>query len=321
MFGLLDASWIFYAAIGGVALIGADALYLTVHHATDHRRRVNRRLARLDGVAGREQASIQLKRERGHDASGAFILWLSWLNRLVAQSGVTWGVNRLLLAAAGCGAASAALALPYHTSYQAPLAALGGGVGLPLLALLWLRRRRRRKFTDQFAEAIDMIVRSLRAGHPVPSAIRMVARSMPDPIGSEFGFLEDEVTFGLDLESALRNLYTRVGQVDLPLFVTSVAIQTQAGGNLTEILENLGGVIRERAKMRRKIQALSAEGRFSALLLTAIPFLVFAAINFLAPSYFGQHWGDPTLTKGLIACAIWAGIGNLVMLKMINFKN
>lgn len=321
MFGSLDASWVFYVAIGGVALIVADALYLTFHHATDRRRRINRRLAKLDGVAGREQASIQLKRERGLDASGAFILWLSWLNRLVAQSGVTWGMNRLLLAAAGCAAASAALALPYHHSYQAPLAALFGGLALPLLALLWLRRRRRRKFTDQFAEAIDMIVRSLRAGHPVPSAIRMVARSMPDPIGSEFGLLEDEVTFGLDLESALRNLYTRVGQVDLPLFVTSVTIQTQAGGNLTEILENLGAVIRERAKMRRKIHALSAEGRFSAILLTAIPVLVFAAINFLAPSYFGKHWGDPVLTKGLIACAVWAGLGNLVMLKMINFKN
>ncbi len=95
MFGLLDASWIFYAAIGGVALIGADALYLTVHHATDHRRRVNRRLARLDGVAGREQASIQLKRERGLDASGAHVMSLAWINTLVAgaAAGLAWSLT------------------------------------------------------------------------------------------------------------------------------------------------------------------------------------------------------------------------------------
>ncbi|MBL8589996.1 MAG: type II secretion system F family protein [Methylobacteriaceae bacterium] len=318
---LLDTSWVFYAAVIGVALIGADAFYLTIHHSTDHRRRINRRLARLDGVTGREQASIQLKRERGLDASGVHVMSLAWLNTLVVQSGLTWGVRKIMMAAALGAACCAVVALPYHRLVEAPLAALFGGVVAPILALMFLRRRRRKKFTDQLAEAIDMIVRSLRAGHPVPSAIRMVARSMPDPLGSEFGLLEDEVTFGLDLETAMRNLYARVGQDDLPLFVTSVAIQTQAGGNLTEILENLSGVIRQRVKMRRKIRALSAEGRFSAIVLTAIPVIVFLGINWLSPSYFGKHWHDPWMMRGLAGCAIWAVIGNLVMLKMINFKN
>ncbi len=321
MFGDFDTSWIFYAALIGFVLIGADAFYLTIHHTTDHRRRLNRRLARLEGVTGREQASIQLKRERGLDAAGAFVLSSAWINRLITQSGVAWGPRRILLGAGAAGAAAALAALPYHRVFEAPLAALGGGVALPLLALLWLRRRRRNRFTDQLAEAIDMIVRSLRAGHPVPSAIRMVARGMPDPLGSEFGLLEDEVTFGLDLEAAMRNLYARVGQDDLPLFVTSVAIQTQAGGNLTEILENLGDVIRQRAKMRRKIRALSAEGRFSAIVLTSVPVLVFLGVNWASPDYFGKHWGDPWMVYGLTGCAIWAAVGNLVMLKMINFKS
>ena len=125
---------------------------------------------------------------------------------------------------------------------------------MPLLALHVLRGRRQKKFGAQFPDAIDIIVRSLRAGHPVPIAITMVAREMADPIGTEFGIVVDEITYGADLETAMRNLYFRVGQDDLPLFVTAVAIQGSTGGNLGEILENLSAVIRERFKMRRKIR-------------------------------------------------------------------
>ena len=98
---------------------------------------------------------------------------------------------------------------------------------------------------------------------------------MPDPIGTEFGIAADEITYGADVETAMRNLYFRVGQEDLPLFVTAVAIQGSTGGNLSEILSNLSGVIRQRFKMRRKIRALAAEGRFSALFLSALPVAVF----------------------------------------------
>ena len=121
----------------------------------------------------------------------------------------------------------------------------------PYVGLRILRGRRQKRFGMQFPDAIDIIVRSLRAGHPVPIAITMVGREMPDPIGTEFGIAADEVTYGADLESAMRNLYFRVGQDDLPLFVTAVAIQGTTGGNLGEILQNLSTVIRQRFKMRR----------------------------------------------------------------------
>ena len=104
-----------------------------------------------------------------------------------------------------------------------------------------MRSRRQKAFGAQFPDALDIIVRSLRAGHPVPIAITMVAREMHDPIGSEFGIVADEITYGADLETAMRNLYFRIGQDDLPLFVTAVAIQSSTGGNLGEILENLSG--------------------------------------------------------------------------------
>jgi tight adherence protein B len=202
----------------------------------------------------------------------------------------------------------------------AVIATLVGGVVLPPLALKMLRSRRQKKFGAQFPDGIDIIVRSLRAGHPVPIAIAMVAKEMSDPIGTEFGIVSDELTYGSDLEMAMRNLYFRVGTDDLPLFVTAVAIQRSTGGNLGEILENLSSVIRERFKMRRKIRALAAEGRASALILSSLPIGMFATIQFLVPSFYASVW-DQNLTKvALTLAGCWMGVGNFIMYRMVNFR-
>jgi tight adherence protein B len=183
-----------------------------------------------------------------------------------------------------------------------------------------LRSRRQDKFAAQFPDSLDIIVRSLRAGHPVPVAVNMVGREMGDPIGSEFGIVTDEITYGADLETAMRNLYARIGSDDLPLFVTAVAIQGPTGGNLGEILQNLSGVIRDRFKMRRKIRALAAEGRASAMILSALPIGMFFIILWLVPDFYGSVWDIP-LTKELVAgAAVWMIVGNIVMFKMVNFK-
>ena len=173
---------------------------------------------------------------------------------------------------------------------------------LPYLVLRMLRSRRQKKFGAQFPDALDIIVRSLRAGHPVPIAITMVGREMADPIGSEFGIVSDEITYGADLEAAMRNLYARIGSDDLPLFVTAVAIQGSTGGNLGEILEDLSGVIRQRFKMRRKIRALAAEARASALILSALPIGMFIVIQFVAPEFYASVWNEH-LTKYLLGGA------------------
>jgi tight adherence protein B len=200
------------------------------------------------------------------------------------------------------------------------LAALFSGLVLPFLVLRFLRSRRQKKFSSQFPDAIDVITRSLRAGHPTPVAISMVAREMPDPVGSEFGIVVDEVTYGADLETAMRNLFYRVGTDDLPLFVTAVAIQGSTGGNLGEILANLSRVIRERFKMRRKIRALAAEGRASALILSSLPIAMFAMVQFVVPQFYGSVWNEQ-LTKIILAVAVvWMGIGNMIMWRMVNFR-
>jgi tight adherence protein B len=191
---------------------------------------------------------------------------------------------------------------------------------LPFLVLRFLRGRRRKAFGAQFPDALDMIVRSLRAGHPVPIAIGLVAREMRDPIGSEFGIVADEITYGSDLESALRNLYFRIGQDDLPLFVTAVGIQASTGGNLGEILDNLSKVIRERFKMRRKVRALASEGRASAIILSSLPLLLMVIIHIVAPDFYGAVWDEDMTRKVLMVAGGWMGFGNFIMYRMVNFR-
>jgi tight adherence protein B len=154
----------------------------------------------------------------------------------------------------------------------------------------------------------------------VPVAIQMVAREMPDPVGSEFGIVADEITYGADLETAMRSLYFRVGQEDLPLFVTAVAIQATTGGKLSGILENLSGVIRLRFKMRRKVRALAAEGRFSAMLLSSVPIVLFLILKVIAPDFYSSVWHIDFTKYALGAAGCWMLVGNYIMFRMVNFK-
>jgi len=147
-----------------------------------------------------------------------------------------------------------------------------------------------------------------------------VAQELADPIGTEFGIAADEITYGADVETAMRNLYFRVGQEDLPLFVTAVAIQGSTGGNLSEILSNLSAVIRLRFKMRRKIRALAAEGKFSALFLSGLPVAVFFLLNVMTPEYYASIWKYDATKIGLGCAAGWMLMGNVLMYKMCNFR-
>ncbi len=313
--------YLFYLLIGLSAALFAEGAYLLFYNKSSYRKNLNRRLKVMDDRPDRESVLVQLRRERGLTGGGDYRLPVEAFNRLVLQSGITMGFTRLLmLIAAGAVAAFAGVLFYDGKLLYAGGAALFAGLVLPPLILVMLRSRRQKKFAAQFPDGIDIIVRSLRAGHPVPVAITMVAREMSDPIGSEFGIVTDEITYGADLETAMRNLYFRVGTDDLPLFVTAIAIQGSTGGNLGEILENLSGVIRQRFKMRRKIRALAAEGRASALILSSLPIAMFATIQFLVPSFYASVWGQDITKIALALAAGWMGIGNVIMFRMVNFK-
>jgi tight adherence protein B len=189
-----------------------------------------------------------------------------------------------------------------------------------VLYLVRLRSRRIAAFGEQLPDAIDIIVRGVRVGLPFTSAVALVAREMPDPVGTEFGMLADEIGFGLDIRSALDNLYRRVGQPDLLFLTVSVGIQARTGGNLGEILSRLSRLMRSRANMRLKIRALSAEGRASAVTLSAFPFVLLFLVNLISPSYYGAIRSNPIVEPAIYLGLFLLIVGNLIMYRMVNFK-
>lgn len=298
-----------------------EAGYLAIARRRSYVRKVNTRLRLLANASDRHDVLVQLRRARGLTGGGRYRLPLIWFNRLVLQSGSGIGLGRMgvlmaMAAAAGSGAAILA-------GYGWPLALLAlplCGAGLPVMVLRYLRKRRRRKFEEQLPEAIDVMVRGLRAGHPLPVAIAMVAREMDDPIGTEFGLTGDELTYGLDLDGAMNQMSARVGQDDFALVVTAICIQAKTGGNLSELLGNLSKVLRARFKMRRRVTAITAEGRMSAIGLSMLPFLVFGSLLLFAPNFYGELWDEPKIHYGLGGAAVAMMVGNIIMYRMVNFK-
>jgi tight adherence protein B len=312
--------YVIYALVGLATIMVVEAVFLLVSRQGEKREAVNRRM-RLSSEANNQREVFQLlKKERGVDGSGR-LLSLAWFRQLRAQSGLRMPFTKFLTitTAIGVGAGILLLFKGLHV-----YAALGAALVIvafgPIFALRWLRKRRLKVFGMQLPEALELITRGLKAGHPVPVAVAMVGREMADPIGSEFGMVADEVTYGSDLVSALKSMNRRVGHDDLPLFITAVGIQSTSGGNLREILDGLAATIRERGKLRRKIRAISSEGRISAYILTAIPILLMTIILVFMPYYYEPVWGEPMTWYLLGAAVFWTLVGNFMMFKMSNFK-
>jgi tight adherence protein B len=321
MWANFDPIYLIYLLIAVSVGLFVEGAYLLLYSGTSYRKNVNRRLRLLKDEPNRENVLVQLRKERGLTGTGHYRLGAEAISSLVLQSGLTLGIGKLAaLVVIGAVSAAVLCMVLRGNPLEALLLGLFCATVLPWLVLRILRARRRKAFGAQFPDGLDMIVRSLRAGHPVPIAITMVAREMRDPIGSEFGIVADEITYGSDLESALRNLYVRLGQDDLPLFVTAVAIQGSTGGNLGEILENLSSVIRDRFKMRRKIRALAAEGRASALILSSLPIAIFLIIQVVAPDFYAHVWHEDITKKALAAAGCWMALGNFIMYRLVNFR-
>ncbi len=194
------------------------------------------------------------------------------------------------------------------------------GAGIPMLFFQARAARKRKKMQDQFPVALDVFVRGLRAGHPIASALELLTAEMPDPIGSQFGIVVDEVTYGADLRDALTAMADRWDLEDMRMFVVSLSVQNETGGNLAEILENLSGVIRERASMMMKVRALSSEGRMTATMLTGLPVLAFTILFIGNPSFYLDVADDPAFVPGYAVLLILYAIGFYVIRRMIDLK-
>jgi tight adherence protein B len=228
----------------------------------------------------------------------------SALARWVEQSGAKLSLSALLLIALSTGAIGALIA---GVATRAPWSLPIGGVvgfGLPFLVLRVKRTRRMRKFEEAFPEALDLISRALKAGHAFATGLKMVADEMDEPVGPEFRKTFDEQNFGLPMKDALENLTGRMPSIDVRFFATAVLIQRETGGNLSEILENLAHVVRERFKILRQVRVYTAHGRLTGYVLLALPAVLGIALSFINPEHmnmlFREHIGQILLMIALV---------------------
>lgn len=196
---------------------------------------------------------------------------------------------------------------------------LGLGI-LPFLFLRWKKHRKAIKFEKHMPDAMELLARSLRAGHTLQATLELASQEIPAPLGTEMRITFEEQRLGLSVPQAFRRMAERVDSRDLQFFVTAVLIQTETGGNLAEILENIGQIIRDRLTLKGKIRGLTAEGRFSALVLGLLPVLTFVALFFLNRDYIMLLFHDPMGVKVLMGGAVSIILGGLVMKKMVNIK-
>lgn len=197
-----------------------------------------------------------------------------------------------------------------------------GAIALFTLPWLWLyfKHNRLKKFASQLPDAMELVARALRAGHSLAAGMHVVAEEMPAPISKEFARVHDEQNLGIPLEDTLKGMCDRVPNLDLRFFVTSVAIQRQTGGDLAEILDRIGHVIRERFKILGQVKALTAEGRLSGIVLIAMPIGLFFLMLFMKPDYISLLWTDPMGIKMSIAAVVLILVGSYAIKKIIDIK-
>jgi tight adherence protein B len=203
--------------------------------------------------------------------------------------------------------------------YLTPIA----GLVMFSIPFLWLwnkRRVRLKTFASQLSDALELVARALRAGHSLAAGMHVVAEEMPSPIADEFGRVYDEQNLGIPIEEALRNMCERVPNLDLRFFVTSVLIQRTTGGDLAEILDKIGYVIRERYRILGQVKALTAEGRLSGVILIALPFALFLIMLHIKPDYIEKLWTHPLGIKMAVAALVAQLVGALVIKKIVNIK-
>jgi tight adherence protein B len=191
---------------------------------------------------------------------------------------------------------------------------------LPFLHLYLLKQKRIEKFRTQFPEALDLIARALRAGHSLNSGMKLAADEFDDPLGPEFDETLGEINFGVSVADSLKNLAGRIDCAELKYFVVAVILQRETGGNLSELIESLANLVREKFKFQGKVRTLSAEGRLSAIILIAIPFLIGIFLHLSNPKYLEVLFSEPVGRFMMGGAAIMMVIGILVMKKMVTIK-
>jgi tight adherence protein B len=307
---------VLYTALFVGVLLVFDGLLEFFSRGRSGEEAVNRRLRMLSSGADPEEVLRLLRRRRPPDGMQRIAGLREW-QTLVIQSGISMEAGRLLvvllLGTVGLFLILMVLGL---AGLVALVLALAMGVALPVMVLLYIRGRRAGAIARQLPDGIDLMVRSLRAGHPLNSAFQVIAREMPDPLGSEMGIVADAITYGDDLTDAVTAFADRGGIEDARYLAVAINIQAGTGGNLAYVLEALAKVIRDRFAMLRKIRALSAEGRLTAIIVSVVPLVIFASLNAISPTYYGDVADDP-LYMPFLATGVVLTVANAIVLRRL----
>jgi len=312
----IDPGWIIFIGVFLGALLLVEGLrQLSSRRETDAEARSRRMRLIAKGMHLAERLEILLPEE----GTGKQFLGLNLGQRLMAaglpQQPMGFGVGALALMVLTTLAAMPLFGAP---------AALGLGVMLwglvPLITLSAMQGARLKRISAQLPDALDLMARALKAGHPLSASIATVAETMSDPIGTEFGIMVDQISYGDELVLAIRKLADRNPSEDFHYLAVSIAIQHGTGGNLGRVLGVLAEVMRGRIMMRRKIKAMSAEGRISALILSGIPFLMVGLNSILSPSYYGDVVHVPMFMPMALAALGLILLNGFVLFRLVNFR-
>lgn len=244
--------------------------------------------------------------------------WFISLDRLLAQAGVQWRVDQCLMALACTAIGVMVLGLLFSLNIGIVSAIILGCVALPLAYLVWRRQRRRQRMDEQLPEALDLISQAMQAGHALSSAILLAANEGSDPIASEFRWVFDEINYGISTRQAMLSFAERIDSEYVRLLVTSVLIQIDTGGNMTEILKNTSYLIRDRRKFKSAARVLTAEARISAWILGALPFIIVGLLMTINPGFISVLWHDDLGLNLLMLSFGLMCVGSLWMWRLIH---
>lgn len=289
---------------------------------------IRKRMSAVHKAERRGEVSLNLKLVRDEMMSSVpalhrFLMQWSWSSKLqdfLVQAGMTMKPAKLMLLSAVLGLGCYLLSGLFYARFYLSLPIGIAAAAIPFAVVAWKRHRRLRKFEEHFPEALDLLGRAVRAGHAFTTGLEMISKECAEPLAGEFRTTFEEQNFGLPLRDTLLNLSERVPSIDVRFFVTALLIQKETGGNLSEILDGLSRVIRDRFRLYREVQVRTAQGRLTAAILIALPIFMGITLSIINPAYMRVLFEDP---KGPMIIAIAAGmqiVGSALLWKIIHFE-
>lgn len=320
---MISIAPVIYILIFIAVLALVNGIYLTMFgKSISLNNRINRRLDLLEKGGSREQVLDQLRKEVSQHMGGGGVPFYALLADKAQKAAIAFSPRQLVML----------MGILCVVSFLLLTLLTGAGLGIRILVAVfmgvgavyfWVNRLAKKRLglvEEQLPDAIELMVRSLRVGHPFSNAINIVSKEMPDPLGSEFGMIADEAAYGRDVSESLKALAERMDMQDLRFLAVAVTIQSQSGGNLAEILDGLAKVVRSRFKLFRRVRAITAEAKWSGMFLSGFPFAALLMINLLKPDYYDEVRETSAFIPAAIFVGVFLTINVIFMRMMVNIK-